>query len=187
MTAKPLLALGVLRSHRCELALQQSSEDGDRGGRCSIDLAYRSVGNQRPRTGINSARTAGFRFSLTHSRLTAAAYTMSLQSDTASEKAHIEHKESLAQSIDHETQDVDPAFAKRTLRKIDLRLIPILAALYCVSLIDRTNISVCAALYALWRKKRFRDASRFCGGVHLPQADRPLPLAVLALPAWLST
>lgn len=68
---------------------------------------------------------------------------MSLQSDTASEKAHIEHKESLAQSIDHETQDVDPAFAKRTLRKIDLRLIPILAALYCVSLIDRTNISVC--------------------------------------------
>ncbi|GAA5860628.1 hypothetical protein JCM3774_006233 [Rhodotorula dairenensis] len=67
---------------------------------------------------------------------------MSAQSDTASEKAHIEHKESLAQSIDQETQDVDPAFAKRTLRKIDLRLIPILAALYCVSLIDRTNISV---------------------------------------------
>merc|ERR1711881_586993 len=78
----------------------------------------------------------------THPRLPAAAHTMSLQSDTASEKAHIEHKESLAQSIDHETQDVDPAFAKRTLRKIDLRLIPILAALYCVSLIDRTNISV---------------------------------------------
>jgi hypothetical protein len=86
---------------------------------------------------------------------------MSLQSDTASEKAHIEHKESLAQSIDHETQDVDPAFAKRTLRKIDLRLIPILAALYCVSLIDRTNISVCVDFPPLQRTKRFPDPLSF--------------------------
>lgn len=31
---------------------------------------------------------------------------------------------------------------KKILRKIDLRLLPILAALYCIALIDRTNISV---------------------------------------------
>jgi hypothetical protein len=36
----------------------------------------------------------------------------------------------------------DSVLKKRVLRKIDLRLLPILGALYCISLIDRTNISV---------------------------------------------
>lgn len=36
----------------------------------------------------------------------------------------------------------DPVMKKRVLRKIDLRLLPILGTLYCISLIDRTNISV---------------------------------------------
>lgn len=36
----------------------------------------------------------------------------------------------------------DPVLKKRVLRKIDLRLLPILGALYCIALIDRTNISV---------------------------------------------
>jgi MFS family permease len=35
----------------------------------------------------------------------------------------------------------DPEFVKRTIRKIDWRLIPVLIAMYCVSLIDRTNLS----------------------------------------------
>jgi len=35
----------------------------------------------------------------------------------------------------------DLAFAKKTLRKIDLYVLPILAVLYSFSLIDRVNIS----------------------------------------------
>jgi hypothetical protein len=41
---------------------------------------------------------------------------------------------------DVETQ-TDPAFAKKTIRKIDLYVLPILAVLYSFSLIDRVNIS----------------------------------------------
>jgi hypothetical protein len=36
----------------------------------------------------------------------------------------------------------DPIMKQRVLRKIDLRLLPILGTLYCISLIDRNNISV---------------------------------------------
>ncbi|CAK9785899.1 unnamed protein product [Cutaneotrichosporon oleaginosum] len=36
----------------------------------------------------------------------------------------------------------DPAFLRSTVRKVDWRLIPILTAMYCVSLIDRTNLSL---------------------------------------------
>lgn len=39
----------------------------------------------------------------------------------------------------------DPAFIKRVTRKIDLRLIPILSLMYCISLIDRTNLSITRA------------------------------------------
>lgn len=38
------------------------------------------------------------------------------------------------------TQDVH--MERRVLRKIDIRLLPILGALYTIALIDRTNISV---------------------------------------------
>jgi hypothetical protein len=36
----------------------------------------------------------------------------------------------------------DPHMERRVLRKIDVRLLPILGALYTIALIDRTNISV---------------------------------------------
>lgn len=36
----------------------------------------------------------------------------------------------------------DPKEVKRVVRKVDLHLIPILAAMYCISLIDRTNLSM---------------------------------------------
>ena len=35
----------------------------------------------------------------------------------------------------------DPAFARKTLRKVDLYILPILVVLYSFSLIDRVNIS----------------------------------------------
>jgi len=41
-------------------------------------------------------------------------------------------------NIDH---GFDPALVKRVTRKVDMRLIPVLSALYCISLIDRTNLS----------------------------------------------
>lgn len=50
------------------------------------------------------------------------------------------------EKLERELEDVeltsDPILKKRVLRKIDLRLLPILGALYCIALIDRTNISV---------------------------------------------
>ncbi|PWN34564.1 MFS general substrate transporter [Meira miltonrushii] len=39
----------------------------------------------------------------------------------------------------------DPDFLKKTIRKIDWRLVPFLAACYSISLIDRTNISLARA------------------------------------------
>lgn len=39
----------------------------------------------------------------------------------------------------------DPAFLKKTIRKIDWRLVPFLAACYSISLIDRTNIALARA------------------------------------------
>lgn len=40
--------------------------------------------------------------------------------------------------IDH---GFSPELVKRVMRKVDFRLIPVLSALYCISLIDRTNLS----------------------------------------------
>ncbi|GAA6053960.1 hypothetical protein JCM3770_004642 [Rhodotorula araucariae] len=69
---------------------------------------------------------------------------MSASPDSTSEKHRIEHKELASRTVtqDAEGQTVDPAFAKQTLRRIDWRLIPILSAVYAISLIDRTNISI---------------------------------------------
>jgi MFS family permease len=44
--------------------------------------------------------------------------------------------------IDH---GFDPHEINTTVRKVDLRLIPILSAMYCISLIDRTNLSLARA------------------------------------------
>jgi len=40
-----------------------------------------------------------------------------------------------------EVDDISPADQKRLMRKIDLRLAPLLGACYCISLLDRTNLS----------------------------------------------
>ncbi|KAF9502251.1 MFS general substrate transporter [Pleurotus eryngii] len=66
-------------------------------------------------------------------------------SPSISEKASadfIENESGQEQRIDAEHNlNVEPAFAKRTMRRIDLHLLPILAVLYSISLIDRVNIS----------------------------------------------
>ncbi|GAA5903135.1 hypothetical protein JCM8208_000461 [Rhodotorula glutinis] len=70
---------------------------------------------------------------------------MSLTPDSTSEKHRVEHKELASRQgthLDSETQAVDPAFARSTVRRIDWRLIPMLSAVYAISLIDRTNISI---------------------------------------------
>ncbi|GAA5881185.1 hypothetical protein JCM16303_004834 [Sporobolomyces ruberrimus] len=72
------------------------------------------------------------------------------QSDTNSfeEKGKSEHQEYAQQTATPVNHADDPAlqvsdeFAKKTIRKVDLRLLIILSAIYAVSLIDRTNISV---------------------------------------------
>ncbi|BGP18213.1 hypothetical protein JCM10213_007841 [Rhodosporidiobolus nylandii] len=70
---------------------------------------------------------------------------MSSTPDSASEKQHVEHKEHATPSAtrtDAEAFTVDKAWEKRVVRKIDWRLIPILSAVYAISLIDRTNVSI---------------------------------------------
>lgn len=60
--------------------------------------------------------------------------------------AEIERKADLEAEQGHLNENIDegfdPALVKRTSRKIDWRLIPILTAMYCVSLIDRTILSL---------------------------------------------
>lgn len=53
--------------------------------------------------------------------------------------------------IDH---GYDPEFIKRTIRKIDLRLIPMLSAMYAVSLIDRVNLSYARAANSSYMDKQ---------------------------------
>lgn len=45
----------------------------------------------------------------------------------------------------HIDDGYDPAFIKKTTRKIDWRLIPPLIAMYCISSIDRKNVSLARA------------------------------------------
>jgi hypothetical protein len=72
----------------------------------------------------------------------------------ASEKQDLEHAENYSYSNDnveannfHNDVDhgFDPVILKKLMRKIDIRLIPILSAMYCISLIDRTNLSLARA------------------------------------------
>lgn len=54
----------------------------------------------------------------------------------------LEDHRSRQMDIDH---GFDPMEVNQTVRKVDLRLIPILSAMYCISLIDRTNLSLARA------------------------------------------
>lgn len=72
--------------------------------------------------------------------------------DVDSEKgeiAHLEKGEVVDDHHDAQTDDIDagfdPAFVKQTMRKVDWRLVPILALLYAISLIDRTNLALARA------------------------------------------
>lgn len=69
--------------------------------------------------------------------------------DAESEKGDVAHIEEKVDIVDEtssdQTEDIDagfdPEFVKRTMRKVDWRLIPILGALYGISIIDRTNLA----------------------------------------------
>lgn len=72
--------------------------------------------------------------------------------DVDSEKgevAHLEKGEVVDDHHDAQTDDIDagfdPVFVKQTMRKVDWRLVPILALLYAISLIDRTNLALARA------------------------------------------
>ncbi|CED84101.1 Permease of the major facilitator superfamily [Phaffia rhodozyma] len=62
-----------------------------------------------------------------------------VRSNGSFEKNQIEHQEFVERG---ESPSPDPDFLRKTIRKIDLRLLPILGALYSIALIDRTNISL---------------------------------------------
>ena len=58
---------------------------------------------------------------------------------------HIEHKEDSQHEYPLEnaglSKEYDPVFVKKTIRKLDIRLLIILGAMYSIALIDRTNLS----------------------------------------------
>jgi hypothetical protein len=60
--------------------------------------------------------------------------------------SHVEHKED-SMTDDRQAyqlsgeREYDPVFVKKTIRKLDLRLLIILGAMYSIALIDRTNLS----------------------------------------------
>lgn len=62
------------------------------------------------------------------------------------EYADIEHKADEDAEAGHLNVNIDegfdPDFVRRTVRKVDWRLIPVLTGMYCVSLVDRTNLSL---------------------------------------------
>jgi hypothetical protein len=84
------------------------------------------------------------------------------------EKHNDHHVETYSDDVnkvgDHEEQrhyanideGFDPHEIKRIVRKIDYRLIPILSAMYCISLIDRTNLSLARAANSMQMQKDLR-------------------------------
>ncbi|BEI83108.1 hypothetical protein CcaverHIS002_0309760 [Cutaneotrichosporon cavernicola] len=79
--------------------------------------------------------------------------------DTVDEKFKAKHFESIEEARDSASEindstprtyaDIDEGFDPKVVlaivRKIDLRVIPVLALMYCISLIDRTNLSMARA------------------------------------------
>lgn len=72
----------------------------------------------------------------------------------AEDKVSVEHKrdEDVAEKISHSSKsgeleaqptEYDEAEAARVLRKVDVRLVPMLALLYLVAFIDRSNSTYC--------------------------------------------
>lgn len=54
------------------------------------------------------------------------------------------------QNID---EGFDPAFVRSTMRKVDFRLVPVLSLMYCISLIDRTNLGLARQANSLRMQK----------------------------------
>lgn len=71
-----------------------------------------------------------------------APYSTMSTPNSVSDKPHYEHKEGAAYDGELGEPVHDKAFERVMVKKIDRRLLIILGALYAVSLIDRTNISV---------------------------------------------
>jgi hypothetical protein len=62
-------------------------------------------------------------------------------SDDSVKQPQLEADHALTLEKSNVEAQADPAFARKTLRKIDVYVLPILAVLYSFSLIDRVNIS----------------------------------------------
>lgn len=76
--------------------------------------------------------------------------TLSADSKEKPVISHVENSEALKQTESNSAytgaddsgyRQYDKAFEKRVIRKVDLRLLVILGALYSIALIDRTNLS----------------------------------------------
>jgi hypothetical protein len=58
----------------------------------------------------------------------------SLEKKRSDDQPEEEHAHSKADIVDNESRQWDSAFSKQTLRKVDTRVLPILAVVYALSL-----------------------------------------------------
>jgi MFS family permease len=69
--------------------------------------------------------------------------------DRDSEKSAVQNipdpeHESVGKAYSHDVHDISPEEGRKIIRRIDLRLVTTVGVLYCVSLMDRTNLSAAA-------------------------------------------
>ncbi|KAK7467650.1 hypothetical protein VKT23_004703 [Stygiomarasmius scandens] len=61
---------------------------------------------------------------------------MSLEEKGSSDVIHVENLE------DTKSLEYDQEFERKTIRRVDIRMLPLLGLLYSVSLIDRANLAI---------------------------------------------
>ncbi|KAH0588804.1 hypothetical protein H2248_004604 [Termitomyces sp. 'cryptogamus'] len=82
---------------------------------------------------------------------------MIASSSSLSSKAHIQEISNLVNIVDNEERR---AFERKTMRKVDIRLLPLLGFLYALALIDRTNLGV-ARIAGMDRDLKLYVGSRY--------------------------
>jgi len=82
--------------------------------------------------------------------------------DAKLKELHIEEATVKANDRNISQYEIDPEAEKKLLRKLDLRVVPMLWFLYMLSFLDRTNIGMFAPISAPWSESpltawRFRQ------------------------------
>lgn len=90
-------------------------------------------------------------------------------------------------TADQETiSSFSPADTKRVMRKVDLRLVPLCGVMYCVSLLDRTNLSN-AAIAGMNEELSLQTGARYVSrGSRQAEASRTHMLTIIRVQSLVS-